>query len=41
VNRTTEIRLLDGAALEDSFCVKIGKKEGKGGFAKCSLTLIW
>ncbi|MGD2088813.1 MAG: hypothetical protein PVH61_21720 [Candidatus Aminicenantes bacterium] len=40
VNRTIEIRLPDGAALEDSFYVGIGKKEGKGGFAKCSLTLI-
>lgn len=40
VNRTIEIRLADGAALEDSFFVKIGKAEEKGGFAQCSLTLI-
>jgi hypothetical protein len=40
VNRTIEIRLPDGAALEDNFYVEIGKKKGKGGFAQCSLTLI-
>jgi hypothetical protein len=40
VNRTIEIRLPDGAALEDNFYVEIGKKEGKGGFAQCSLTMI-
>lgn len=40
VNRTIEIRLPDGAALEDSFYVEIGKTKGKGGFVQCSLTLI-
>lgn len=40
VNRTIEIRLPDGAALEDKCYVEIGKREGKGGFAQCSLTLV-
>ena len=40
VRRTVSIRLPDGAALEDSIYVEIGKIKGKGGFAQCSLTLI-
>jgi hypothetical protein len=40
VKRTIETRLPDGAVLEDSFYVEIGKIKGKGGFAQCSLTLI-
>jgi hypothetical protein len=40
VTRKIDIRLPDGVVLGDTFHVDINKKEGKGGFVSCALTLI-
>jgi hypothetical protein len=40
VTRTIDIRLPDGIVLNDRFHMEISKTKGKGGFARCALTLI-